>query len=76
MRDGVVPASFAVNYEQVGVNAGKIAAQILKGADPKTIAPSRPAYEDHAPLISKKAAAAFGIEVPAALATECNCVVD
>ncbi|OCP10078.1 MULTISPECIES: ABC transporter substrate-binding protein [unclassified Ensifer] len=76
VRDGVVPASFAVNYEQVGMNAGRIAAQILKGTDPKTIAPSRPAYEDHAPLISKKAAAAFGIEVPAALATECNCVVD
>ncbi|MCK3777135.1 ABC transporter substrate-binding protein [Ensifer sesbaniae] len=76
VRDGVVPASFAVNYEQVGVNAGKIAAEILKGTDPKTIAPSRPAYEDHAPLISKKATAAFSIEVPAALAGECNCVVD
>jgi len=50
VRKGVVPASFAVNYEQVGMNAGKIAVEILKGADPKTIAPSRPAYEDHFPL--------------------------
>lgn len=75
VRDGVVPASFAVNYEQVGINAGKIAAEVLKGKDPKTIAPSRPAYEDHAATISKKAMAAFGIEVPASLA-DCGCIVD
>lgn len=75
VRDGVVPASFAVNYTQVGMNAGKIAAEILKGKDPKTIAPSRPAYEDHAPTISKKAMAAFGIEIPASLA-DCGCIVD
>ena len=30
-----MPASFAVNYEQVGVDAGKIAAEILKGEDPE-----------------------------------------
>ena len=59
------PAAFSVNYEQVGVAAGKIAAEILKGKDPKTIAPWRPAYEDHAPVISKKAMAAFGVEIPA-----------
>jgi putative ABC transport system substrate-binding protein len=75
VRDGVVPASFAVNYEQVGINAGKIAAEILKGKDPKTIAPSRPAYADHAAMISKKAMAAFGIEIPASLA-DCGCIVE
>ncbi len=75
VRDGVVPASFAVNYEQVGENAGKIAAQILKGADPKTIAPSRPAYEDHSPLISRKVAKEFGIEIPASF-DDCNCFAD
>lgn len=75
VRKGVVPASFAVNYEQVGENAGKIAAQILKGADPKTIAPSKPAYEDHSALINKKVAKEFGIEIPAAL-ENCNCFVD
>ncbi len=75
VRDGVVPASFAVNYEQVGINAGKIAAEILKGKDPKTIAPSRPAYEDHAAMISKKAMAAFGIEIPTSLA-DCGCIVE
>lgn len=75
VRDGVVPASFAVNYEQVGENAGKIAAQILKGADPKTIAPSRPAYADHSPLISRKVAKDFGIDIPASL-DDCNCFAD
>lgn len=75
VRNGVVPASFAVNYTQVGMNAGKIAAEILKGADPKTIAPSRPAYADHAPTISKKAMAAFGVEIPESLA-DCGCIVD
>ncbi|EKF17830.1 ABC transporter substrate-binding protein [Nitratireductor pacificus] len=75
VSDGVVPASFAVNYQQVGVNAGKIALEILKGADPKTIAPINPAYEDHAPRISKKAMAAFGLEIPEEFAN-CDCVVD
>lgn len=75
VRSGVVPASFAVNYTQVGVNAGKIAAEILNGKDPKSIPPSKPAYEDHAPAISKKAMAAFGIEIPAELA-DCGCIVD
>ncbi|MHA6686467.1 ABC transporter substrate-binding protein [Mesorhizobium sp. A556] len=75
VRSGVVPASFAVNYEQVGENAGKIAAQILKGADPKSIAPSRPAYADHAPLISRKVAKEFGIEIPASF-DNCNCFAD
>jgi len=75
VRNGVVPASFSVNYSQVGLAAGKIAAEILGGKDPKTIAPSCPAYEDHAPVISKKAMAAFGVEIPASLA-DCGCIVD
>lgn len=73
--EGFVPASFAVNYQQVGKNAGKIAAEVLKGKDPKSIAPVRPAVADHQALISKKAMAAFGIEIPASLA-DCNCIVE
>ncbi len=76
VRNGTVPASFSVNYKQVGVNAGKIAAEILKGKDPKSIAPVSPAYEDHAPTISKKAAEAFGMTIPEELAKSCNCVVE
>ncbi|WP_295813046.1 ABC transporter substrate-binding protein [uncultured Nitratireductor sp.] len=75
VSDGVVPASFAVNYQQVGLNAGKIALQILDGKDPKTIPPVNPAYEDHAPRISKKAMAAFGLDIPEEFA-DCDCIVD
>lgn len=75
VANGTVPASFSVDYQQVGVNAGKIAAAILKGADPATLAPSAPSYKDHAPLISKKAMAAFGIEIPAEFA-DCGCIVE
>jgi putative ABC transport system substrate-binding protein len=75
VREGVVPASLAVNYESVGMNAGKIAAEILKGKDPKTIPPSRPATADHKATISKKAMAAFGAEIPASM-NDCGCIVD
>lgn len=75
VSDGVVPASFAVNYQQVGLNAGKIALQILDGTDPKSIPPMNPAYEDHSPRISKKAMAAFGRDIPEELA-DCDCIVD
>ncbi|MHA7885247.1 ABC transporter substrate-binding protein [Nitratireductor rhodophyticola] len=75
VSDGVVPASFAVNYQQVGLNAGKIALQILDGTDPKSIPPVNPAYEDHAPRISKKAMAAFGLDIPEEFA-DCDCIVD
>lgn len=75
VRSGVVPAAFSVNYVQVGVAAGKIAAEILNGKDPKTIAPWKPAYADHSPVISKKAMAAFKAEIPAEFAN-CECLVD
>ncbi len=75
VANGTVPASFSVDYEQVGLNAGKIAAEILNGKDPATIPPSAPSYENHAPMISKKASAAFGIEIPAEF-NDCGCIVE
>ena len=75
VRNGSMLASFSLNAEQVGVNAGLIAAKILKGADPKAIAPVFPTLKDHVPLISKKALAALNIKLPASLAN-CNCLVD
>ncbi|MGH8758025.1 MAG: ABC transporter substrate-binding protein [Burkholderiales bacterium] len=75
VRKGIVLASFAVNYEQVGFNAGQIAASILKGADPKTIPVSVPSFKDHAPTISKRGLAAFNLKLPTSLAS-CNCLVD
>ena len=75
VRKGIVLASFAVNYEHMGFNAGKIAASILKGADPKSIPTSVPTFKDHAPLISRRGLAAFKITLPPSLAN-CNCLVD
>ncbi|TGR35955.1 ABC transporter, partial [Mesorhizobium sp. M1C.F.Ca.ET.195.01.1.1] len=34
-----------------------------------------PAYKDHMATISRKAMAAFGIEIPASMA-DCGCIVD
>jgi putative ABC transport system substrate-binding protein len=75
VRKGIVLASFAVNYEQVGVNAGQIAARILKGADPRTIPVSVPTFKDHAPMISQRGLTAFNLTLPASLAN-CGCLVD
>lgn len=75
VREGIAPASFAVNFIQVGMNAGNIAVQILNGAEPQSIAPIVPAYEDHSPLISRSQLEALGIALPDALA-DCDCFVD
>lgn len=73
--EGVVPASIAVGYEQVGYNAGKIAIEIINGADPQSIPPVRAGVEDHNPVISRRGLEAFGMELPPTLA-DCGCVVD
>lgn len=75
VKKDIVPASFAMSYDKVGRNAGKIAVRILKGEKPASVAPSKPAYEDHAATISKKAAAAFGMTIPDSFAN-CGCIVD
>ena len=75
VKEGIVAASFAVDYAQVGKNAGMIAAKVLDGTAPADIAPVTPAYEDHHPQISKSAMAAIGAEIPADLA-DCGCIMD
>ncbi|MGH2397200.1 MAG: ABC transporter substrate-binding protein [bacterium] len=75
VRKGVAVASVAVGYERVGFNAGKIAVRILKGADPKSIAPTKPSYQDHVTVVSRRALKAFNMQSPAALA-DCKCLVD
>jgi len=71
----IVPASFAMSYDKVGRNAGKIAVRILKGEKPADIAPSKPVYADHKATISRKAAGAFGMSIPDSF-KECGCIVD
>ena len=72
---GLFMASFAVDYFKVGVNTGAIAAKVLKGADPATIAPMRPSYEEHVAKINKKVMAELGVPLPDSL-KDCNCFVE
>jgi putative ABC transport system substrate-binding protein len=61
-------AAYALSYERMGANAGRIAARILKGEKPAAIAPHRPDAEDYSILISRKQAAQWKIDIPPALA--------
>jgi putative ABC transport system substrate-binding protein len=64
VRDGLALASFGVNYESVGRNAGKLVAKLLDGADIKTLTPAYPTAEDHHRFINRKLAKKFGITIP------------
>jgi putative ABC transport system substrate-binding protein len=60
-------AAYALSYERMGANAGRIAARILKGEKPASIPPHRPGPEDYAIVISRKQAAQWKVDVPPAL---------
>ncbi|MBL8377226.1 MAG: ABC transporter substrate-binding protein [Burkholderiales bacterium] len=68
VRNHTFLAAHALSYERMGANAGRIAARILKGEKPAAIAPHRPAPADFSIVISRKQAAQWKVEVPAALA--------
>lgn len=69
---GLVPASFEVDYGQVGRNAAALAAEILEGKPVDQIPPVKPTYADHRALINKAVMEQLGKPVPADLA-DCNC---
>jgi putative ABC transport system substrate-binding protein len=64
VRDGLALASFGVNYESVGRNAGKLIAQLLKGVAVKDLQPVFPKSDDHGCVVNKKLAEKFGINIP------------
>jgi putative ABC transport system substrate-binding protein len=64
VRDGLALASFGVNYESVGKNAGKLTAKVLKGENISDIAPVFPDHKDHKCFVNKKLAEKFGIKIP------------
>jgi len=68
-------AALSVDFQRVGVNAGKIAAALLAGANAETIPVSVPSRDDHVERISAKRMKALGLELPNSL-KECGCVVD
>ncbi|MDR1334195.1 MAG: hypothetical protein LBJ71_03185, partial [Holosporaceae bacterium] len=57
-------ASFGVNYEFVGRNAGKLVIQLLNGADIKTLAPAYPTAADYNCFIKKRQALRFKMKIP------------
>ncbi|MDR1031624.1 MAG: ABC transporter substrate-binding protein [Holosporales bacterium] len=64
VRSGLALASFGVNYESVGRNAGQLVAKLLKGASVQSLPPVFPKTEDHKCFVNKKLAERFGIQVP------------
>jgi putative ABC transport system substrate-binding protein len=64
VRDGLALASFGVNYESVGRNAGKLVAKLLNGASVQDLPPIFPKTEDHRCFVNKKSAEKFGIRIP------------
>ncbi len=68
VRNHTFLAAHALSYERMGANAGRIAVRILKGEKPAAIPPHRPGPDDYSTVISRKQAAQWKVEVPAALA--------
>jgi putative ABC transport system substrate-binding protein len=64
VKQGLVLASFGVNYTTVGVNTGQLVAALLQGADPAQLPPRYPTAADHQGFISRQQAAAWGITLP------------
>ena len=65
VRNGMALASFGVDYQTVGRNAGKLAAALLKGQPINILTPVYPKASDHHAVINKKEAAEFNIKIPA-----------
>ncbi|MDR1334809.1 MAG: ABC transporter substrate-binding protein [Holosporaceae bacterium] len=64
VRDGLALASFGVNYESVGRNAGKLVAKLLNGSLVKDLAPFFPKLEDHKCFVNRKLAKKFNVKIP------------
>jgi putative ABC transport system substrate-binding protein len=64
VRDGLALASFGVNYESIGKNAGKLVAALLNGVNIQDLPPIFPKIEDHQCFVNKKLAKKFGIQIP------------
>jgi putative ABC transport system substrate-binding protein len=64
VKEHMVLASFGVDYKKVGVNTGKLVAQILNGSDPVKLQPVYPTTQDHHGFISKQQANVLGLVIP------------
>jgi len=75
VQEHVVLASVSISWDQVGYNAGLLAAEVLGGTPTSELSNNRPAIDEHIPLISGRRLAAMGLTLPDALA-DCDCVVE
>jgi putative ABC transport system substrate-binding protein len=64
VREGLALASYGVNSESIGRNAGKLVVKLLQGADVKTLSPIYPSAADHVCVVNKKLAQKFKINIP------------
>jgi putative ABC transport system substrate-binding protein len=64
VRDGLALASFGVNYESIGRNAGKLVVKLLKGFPTEALPPIFPEMADHRCFVNKKLAEKFKIRIP------------
>ncbi len=60
----MVLASFGVNYRLIGMNTGKLVAEVLQGKNIVTLLPSDPLKEEHHGFVSQKIAEEFKINIP------------
>jgi putative ABC transport system substrate-binding protein len=74
VRDGLVAAAFEVSYTKVGQNAAKLAAEIIAGKSPASLAPIKPSYADHTALINEKVLEKTGHKAPDTF-KDCGCFV-
>jgi putative tryptophan/tyrosine transport system substrate-binding protein len=75
VQQGLMLATYSISWKGVGADAGGLAAKILKGADPASLAPTRPRAADNFVLISGQRLKALGMTLSPALA-DCKCVVE
>lgn len=68
-------AALSVDWNRIGINAGRMAAEILKGKKPADMPVSLPSRADHEMKISAKRMADLGITLPESL-KNCNCLVN
>jgi putative ABC transport system substrate-binding protein len=68
-------AAYAISHEKNGVEAGKLAVRILRGAKPADLPPYRPTAADFTPYISGKQLNDLNLALPESL-KNCKCVVE
>jgi putative ABC transport system substrate-binding protein len=68
VQDGLALASFGVDYESIGKNAGKLVVKLLNGSSINAAQPIFPKVEDYKCFINKRLAEKLQINIPGEIA--------